>query len=254
MKRQALALLFLAILADAAKAHGAEPAMPAAAAIPRVEIPGARVRAKDILGATAPDVEIGPTPPLGASRIVERAEIERAFAAASVAPPKKIPAAVRVSRKTRRLTAADVSDAIRSALAAMRLPRGATLSSIRAAGVEVPADFQRVTVDLPPLPRRAGPATARAAVTFLGEGDAPIHKTMTPIELLLPPEAAFVEIPRGAPITLVIRRGLIEVSVSAVAAIDSDVGTILPVTIKPSGRVLRARAIDKNHAVALEDS
>ncbi|MBX3220520.1 MAG: hypothetical protein KF795_08385 [Labilithrix sp.] len=260
MKTQSLALLLVAVLADAAKAQGAPTGAPARivhageTAVPRVEVPGAKVRAKDLLGASAPDVEIGPTPPIGSSRIVERAEIERAFAAADLAPPKKIPTAVRISRKTRRLAATEVSDAIRTALASTRLPRGATLSNVRASGVEVPADFQRVTVDFPVLPRRAGPATAQATVTFLGESDAPLQKAITPIELVLPPDAAFAEIPRGAPITLVIQRGLVEVSIAGVAATDSDVGAVLPVTIKPSGRVLRARAIDKDHAVSLEDS
>lgn len=258
MKTPSLSLLLLALLVNVAKAEGAAPEAPARvaagpAAIPRVEVRGAKVHARDILGASAPDVELGPTPPIGASRIVERGEIERAFAAAGEAPPRKVPAAVRVARRSRRLTAAEVADAIRSALASARLPRGAALSDVRAAAVEVPAEFQRVTVDLPVLPRRAGPATAQATVTFLDGEGAALHKTITPIVLALPPDAAFAEIPRGAPITLVIRRGLVEVSVAGVAAIDSDVGAVLPVTIKPSGRVLRARSIDKDHAVALED-
>lgn len=260
MKTQSFALLLVALLVNVAKAEGAPPDAPARgvtagpAAIPRAEVRGAKVHARDILGASAPDVELGPTPPIGASRIVERDEIERAFAAAGVTPPKKIPAAVRVSRRSRRLTAAEVTDAIRSALAGARLPRGASLANVRASAVEVPAELQRVTVDFPVLPRRAGKATAQATVTFLDEDGAALHKVLTPIELVLPPEAAFAEIPRGAPITLVIRRGLVEVSVAGVAAVDSDVGAILPITIKPSGRVLRGRAIDKDHAVALEGS
>jgi hypothetical protein len=217
-------------------------------------VPGAKIRAKDILGASAPDVEIGSTPPIGSSRIVERAEIERAFAGANVAPPKKLPAAVRVMRKTRRLAAADVATAIRSALTSTGLPRGATMANIRAVATEVPADYQRVAVELPRLPRRAGTTTVQATVTFLGEDETPLQKAITPVELVLPPEAAFPEIARGSTLTLVVRRGLVEVSVPAIAAADGDVGAILPVTLKPSGRVLRARTIDKDHAVALEES
>ncbi|HVH43899.1 MAG TPA: hypothetical protein VM925_16210 [Labilithrix sp.] len=259
MMKTAIALLLLGALANTAQAHGAPTEttiIPRSAdsALPRIEAVGPKVMAKDILGASAPDVELGATPPIGSSRIIERTAIERAFAAANVPAPKKIPVAVRVSRKTRRLSSNDVSTAIRNALADMRLPRGATLANVRAAAAEVPADFKRVTVDLPVLPRRAGPTTAQATVTFLGEGDAPLQKTITPIELLLPAEAAFAEISRGAPITLIVRRGLVEVSITAVAATDSDIGAILPVTIKPSGRVMRARAIDKDHAVSVEDS
>lgn len=258
--KNAVASLVLASLVNAVQVNGAAPSTPAIVAsassnaMPRVEVPGPKIRAKDVLGAQAPDVDLGPTPPIGASRVVDRAEIERAFAEANVAPPKKIPAAVRVSRKTRRLAAADVASAIRTSLAVAPLPRGATLSNVRAAGVDVPADFQRVSVDLPALPRRAGPITVQAVVTFLGESDAPLQKAITPLELVLPPEAAFPDIARGAPMTLVIRRGLVEVSITGVAATDGDIGAVLPVTIRPSGRVLRARAIDKTHAVALEDS
>lgn len=253
----AAASIVLATLMSSAQAHASPPraaATSSSAAIRRVEVKGPMVHARDVLGPSAPDVELGPTPPIGSSRVLSREAIERALTVANAPVPKGLPAAVRVSRKTRHLGAADVASAIRASLDAAPLPRGATLSNVRATAIEVPADFAQVRVDLPILPRRAGPTTVQATVTFLGADGAPLRKTNTPIDLVLPPEASFPEIPRGAPITLVIRRGLVEVSVSGVAAIDGDVGGVLPVTIKPSGRVLRARAIDKTHAVALGDS
>ena len=255
--KSALASLLLAALVNTAQVHGAPPStqtIVASTSVLRVEVPGPKILARDGCGAGAPDVELGPTPPVGSSRLVERAEIERAFGAANVPLPKKVPAAIRVTRKTRQLGAAEVSNAIRTALGSTPLPRGAMLANVRGAATEVPADFQRVNVELPMLPRKAGATTVQATVTFLGENDAPLQKALTPIELVLPPEAAFPEIARGTPVTLVIRRGLVEVSITGVAATDADIGAILPVTIKPSGRVIRARAIDKTHAVALEGS
>jgi hypothetical protein len=255
MMRTAAALLLLAALLDAASAHGDIHLMPGGKSdAPRVEVRGSRIRATDILGSSAADVDLGATPPVGATRLLDKAEIERAFAGANATPPKKIPAQVRVSRKTKKLSAAEVGSAIRTALGATKLPRGASLSSVRANAAEVPADFQKVSVDLPTIPRKAGPITVQATVSFLGDEGAVVQKTLTPIELVLPPEAAFAEIAKGAPIALVVRRGLVEVTTSGVAAADADIGAILPVTIKPSGRVLRARAIDKDHAVALEDN
>jgi hypothetical protein len=62
------------------------------------------------------------------------------------------------------------------------------------------------------------------------------------------------DVAKGATITLLVRRGLVEVSIGAVAGADGDTGGILPVLLKPSGRVVRARIVDKDHAVALEDS
>ena len=250
----AIALFLLSAVASSAQVKAAGPAAVAPAGPVVVEVKGARVHAADLLGAGVADVDLGVTPPLGASRVVDRAEIERAFAAASAPLPKKIPASVRISRKSRKLAAADVVTGVREALAGKPMPRGATLSAVRASAVEVPADYRRLDVELPAFPRRAGAATVHARVTFLGVNDAPLFKTLVPLDVALPPEAAFPEIVKGAAISVVVRHGLVEVSLPGVAGADADVGTFVPVTLKPSGRVLRARAIDKDHALVLEDS
>lgn len=247
MMRTATALLVLAMLASAGHAHADGP--PA-----RVEVRGARVHARDLFGAEAADVDLGPAPPAGASRSLHRAEIERAFAAAGARPPAKIPAAVKVTRRTRRLGAPEVAAAIRGELGSRPLPKGASLVGVRAAAVEVAADFERVRVDLPQLPRRTGRITLQTPVTFVGAGDATIFRTIVPIDLELPPAAAHPDIARGATISLVVRRGRLEVTIPAVAATDADVGALLPVSIRPSGRIVRARAVDRDHAVAVEGS
>jgi hypothetical protein len=250
------ALLAAGFLASTSIAHAAPKpdAAPRIATIPLVEIPGPKVRAKDVLGPSAPELDLGPTPAVGSSRLLERAELSRAFEAAGLPVPKTLPATVRIARKTKRLSATEVATAVRDSLGVTPLPRGAMLANVRANSVEVPADFQRVTVALPPLPRRAGLMTTQATVTFVGEGEAPVHKIFTPVDLTLPPEAAIAEIPRGSTLTLVVRHGLVEVSLPVVAAIDGDVGGVIPVTIKPSGRILRARVLDKDHAIAVEGS
>jgi len=264
MKKVILATAALVLLSSAANAQRA-PAEPGAriysreasvtreTSTPRVEVRGTRVHAKEIVPSAASDLDLGPTPAVGSSRVIDRAEIERAFTAASLPVPKKIPAAVRVARKTRRLQPADVNGAVKVALADMKIPRGAALTNIRSNGVEVPADFQKVSVELPTLPRKAGTVTVQAHVTFLSDETVAISKAIVPIDFTLPPEAAFAEITKGAPITLIIKKGLVEVAIGAVAASDGDVGSIVPVTLKPSGRVLRARAIDNTHAVAVEE-
>lgn len=253
-----VALLVVCAFMNSAQSHAAPAVVTQAVASPAapvaVEVRGAKVRSADLFGGGVADVELGATPPLGASRVIDRAEIERAFAAANAAMPKKVAQTYRVTRKTKKLTTNDVATAVRANLGSRPMPRGATISNIRASAVEVAGDFQRVDVELAPLPRRAGAVTVQARVTFLGDEEAPLFKTLVPVELLLPPEAAFPEIARGAPISVVVKKGLVEVSVPGVAAADADVGSFLPVTLKPSGRVLRARAIDKDHAVVSEDS
>jgi hypothetical protein len=234
------ALLIIGALANAAKAPPAPDTL-------RVEVKGPRVHTTDVFPGTV-DVDLGPTPPIGATRMIEKDEIEKAYAAAKAAPPKKIPAHVRVTRKTRKLTANDIDNAVKAALP--KLPRGAELIKVRGSATEVADDFDHVSVDLPQIPRKAGPAMISATVTFMSAENAPLYRTAVPLDISLPPEAAFAEITRGSPIALVVRKGLVEISMPGVASMDGDVGGVVMVTLKPSGRVVRARAIDKDHAVA----
>lgn len=241
-------LLMVGAFANAAKVPAADP---------RVEVRGPRVHTKDVfpsLGPDAADIDLGPTPPVGSTRVIDKGEIERAFADAKAAPPKKIPEHVRVSRKTRKLTANEVDTAVRTAIAPQRLPRNAELIKVRSNATEVAADFDHVNVELPPsIPRRAGPTTISATVTFVSaENETPIYRTIVPLDISLPPEAAFAEVTKGSPISLVIKKGLVEISMPGVAAIDADVGGLCPITLRPSGRVIRARIVDKQHAVAEE--
>lgn len=241
-------LLILGALANAAKAA------PAASDTTRVEVKGARVHTKDIFPGNVVDIDLGPTPPIGSSRVIDKEEIEKAFADAKATAPKRIPAHVRVSRKTRKLSANDVDLAVKSALSSQKLPRGAALVKVRSTATEIADDYDHVNVELPTVPRKAGPVTVQATVTFVStENNAPLYRTVVPLDMTLPPEAAFADIAKGASIALVVRKGLVEVSVPGVAAMDGDIGGIVMVTLKPSGRVVRARAIDKDHAVA-EDS
>jgi hypothetical protein len=245
------ALLIIGALANAAKAP------PTVADTMRVEVRGPRVHTTDIFPALGPgavvDLDLGPTPPIGATRVIDKDDIEKAFAEAKATAPKKIPAHVRISRKTRKLSANEVNRAVKTAISAQQLPRGAELIKVRGAATEVADDYDHVNVDFPPVSRRAGPTTIQATVTFVSaEGNTPIYRTTIPLDVSLPPEAAFADITKGSPIALVVRRGLVEVSMPGVAAMDADVGGVVMVTLRPSGRVMRARAVDKGHAVAEE--
>jgi hypothetical protein len=155
------------------------------------------------------------------------------------------------AKKLRHLSVIEVEEAIRGAIAETPLARGATLTAVRTSAIDSDT-FDKVMLDVPVLPRKAGPMSVTTSVTFLSSG-APVARTTARLDIVLPPEAALAPIPKGAPILLSIRRGLVEVTIAGVAGADSDIGGILPVVLRPSGRVLRARAIDKDHAVA-EDS
>ena len=75
-----------------------------------------------------------------------------------------------------------------------------------------------------------------------------LWRLSVPLELNLSQEATVYDVTRGSRVTLVIRRGLIEVSSVGTAGADADVGDLVPVILTPSGRTLSARLEDKDHA------
>jgi hypothetical protein len=85
-------LLIVGALANIVKAA------PTPAETAHVEVKGARVRAKDVFPGHVADLDLGPAPATGATRVIEKDDIEKAFAEAKATPPAMIPAHVRVSR------------------------------------------------------------------------------------------------------------------------------------------------------------
>lgn len=228
----------------ASYAHAAPPV--------EVAVEGPRVHLAELV-ADATDVDLGPVPSAGGSRIVGRAEILAALKDAGAPPPKKLPDAIRVVRKMAQLAAPEIERAVRDALAA-KMPRGATLAAVQAPRtLSVPQGWTRTVTELPHPPRRSGAFNTTATVSFYRD-DEVLARALVPVELSLSSAAATYDVMRGGSVTLVIRRGLVEVTVAASAGADADIGGTLPITLRPSGRVVSARLIDKDHAVSLEGS
>lgn len=173
---------------------------------------------------------------------------------AAMAAPTKEPAA-NAARAARRMTVAEVESIVRGEIArgALKLPKGATLTQIRANALpEAPTFVSRVTIELTPPPRKAGPVSAVAVLTFWRDA-AVTARVPISMDLSVPPEALTYDVVKGASITLVVQRGLVEVSVQAVAAHDADVGDVLQVLLRPSGRAIRARVAAKERAIAIKE-
>jgi Chaperone for flagella basal body P-ring formation len=251
-----LPLTFLAFLLAPAVALAAPSSPSSPVAPPRtIEVATSRIHLHDlgVAGPGIPDVDLGAAPALGATRTIDRDEVTRALTAASSASVPKLAAQFRVARKARRLTTGDIDKLVREGIEPARIPRGAKLAAVRGVAVPVPDGYDKVSVDLPAMPRRAGTVTMTAAVTFAAQGEV-LARITVPVDLEVSPEALIPDVAKGAAITLVVRRGLVEVSIGAVAGADGDTGGILPVLLKPSGRVVRARIVDKDHAVSIEES
>lgn len=226
----------------------------ALAAVRQVSVTGARVRLGDVVASApegASDLDLGPTPPPGGSRVITRDELRRAVKD-SPAERLALPEAVRVVRKTRRMRGPELEALARAELARGPMPKGATLAAMRPpAAADVPEGCERAGVELPPMPRRAGPYAGSVVVTFYCDGT-PTTRVTVPSNFQLSSAAATPDVARGAPLTLVLQRGLVEVTAAAVAGGEGDLGAVIPVTVRPTGRVLRARLVARDRAVAVE--
>ena len=228
-----------------------------AIALPKaVEVSTTRVHLHD-LGVnvlTVPDIDLGPAPALGTQRTVDRDEIVRALGAANASgPTPALSAQYRITRKAKKLDRNDLEKLVRDGIDPARLTKGIAFVGVRSPGVQVPFGYDRVTVELPALAKRSGTVSVTASVAFLTDNDISA-RIMVAVDLTVPPQALVPDVAKGGPITLVIRRGLVEVSMPAFAAADGDLGTIVPILLKPSGRTVRAKMIDKDHAVSVEES
>lgn len=221
--------------------------------IREVSVVGPRVLLSDLLPevAGADAVDLGAVPGSGGSRLFEQRELVAALKEHELAAPKKLPEGVRVLRKMRTLSRAELEAATRSAGNA-GLPRGVTLSTVRPpASVAVPEGWTAVRLEMGKPPRRTGAWSTSAMLVFAKDAEA-LARIPVALDVTLGAEAAVPDMAHGSTVTLIIRTGPVEVSTTALVGADGDVGAIVPITVKSSGRPLRARVLDHDH-VLLEE-
>jgi hypothetical protein len=232
------------------------PALAAAkGTIREVSVARTRVQIADVLPLVAPDaaaIDLGPAPAPGGSRLVTRDDLRRAFEGARSPVPAALPEAVRVVRKMTHLTAADIERIARAHLDASTLPRGATIAAVRAgAPADVPAGWDAIRLTLPARPHHAGLVRSLAVLTFTSGVDTLAALTV-PVDLALTVEGAAYDLTKGGSVRVVVHRGSIEIEAAAIATADADVGGVLAVMLRASGRIVRARLVDKDHAELVE--
>jgi hypothetical protein len=178
-----------------------------------------------------------------------------ATATAARAAPNARPTARKATAsmpRTKRLTPAEIERAAREAMAATppRLPKDAAVTGVRCATTpEVPAAPSRVTIEVARVPRRAGLVAVPAVLTFHTPAALSARVPVT-IELDVPPGSLVPDVAIGSTVTLVVERGLVEITTPAVTSSGGDVGDVVQVILKPSGRALRAKLVAKDRAVA----
>ncbi len=245
-RRSILAAFFaVALQVAASPATGATP-------VKEVQVMGPRVHLIDVVP-TAPaafaTADLGPAPAPGGSRFVTQEELRTAAAGASAKVIASLPPAIRVVRKMRKLTAVDLERETRKAILATGLRRGVTIAAVRAPkSSEIADGWTSITASVPKPPRRAGRVPTTAALTF-SRGAEILARLAVPIDLDLAAEAAIPDIAKGAALAVTVKMGLVEITAAALAAADADIGEELLVTLRPSGRVLRAVLIAPGKAL-----
>ncbi len=248
MRRVSFLALLLAALLCTATAAARKP-------VRQVQISSLRVTLPDVvpgLGSQFADVDLGPAPAPGGSRLVTRAAMKKALKRQQVHGITKLPSAVRVVRKMRKLDKAALTKITKKAIAKHGLPRGVSLSVVRArGGVSVAAGWSDVKISVPKNPRRTGTWSTTAMLSFT-LGKHRLARVAVPVTMKLSAAAAKPDISRGDAVQVAVVRGLVRVSVRAFAKKDADIGDIFPAQLRPSGRVLRAKLIAVGKAVVVE--
>lgn len=132
-----------------------------------------------------------------------------------------------------------------------KLLRGTTVVGVKTLSpVEVPS-YATVVIDVATPARRAGKGSTSATLTFSDDTHV-VARAVVTLLIDVPAESIPFDAPKGTPITVTVKRGLVEVSSPAVVAADADVGDVVGVMLRPSGRVMRARLVEKGRAVAEE--
>lgn len=220
-------------------------------AVPEVALVGPRIRLGDILKDAPPDLadkDLGPVPPPAGARTVTRAELEGALGGKKVA----LPDAVRVVRKMKKVTGKELDAALVDALLARPIGRGGKLKVSRPPkSVEIAAGWDLVVVDVPKPPRKAGPHTTSAALTYK-RGPEVLFTVQVPIDIELPKEAALPEVPIKSALVLTVTKGAVEVRTKALAGGDGDVGDTIPVVVDGTKKILTAKLDSKDRAHAVE--
>lgn len=227
----------------------------AAAEVKERALTSQRVLLSDVVdGAPADlaDIDLGPTPAPGSSRLIKREDIDAALENEADRKRVKLKSAVRIVRKTRSLATTDLEKLAKDAVNQSSLPKGATLVGAKPkSSVKVPDGYDDVAIELGKFPRREGKHTASATLVFK-QGDEVVAKVSVPVDFKLGPEAAVADVKKGEKVSFLVRRGQIEIRAMATANADADVGDAVQVTVSDSGKVLKGRVSSANPAIVLE--
>jgi hypothetical protein len=196
--------------------------------------------------------DLGPAPPPGTSLLIARDAIARVLAKVMQDLPElALPELVRVKSEARVLSPNDVSDLAHAAIQAV-LPVGVTLTRVESKlPLTVPLTATLGRVELPKLPRRAGPLMTSAMIEVVHEGSV-VGRLPLSLQLVVSEGAARPDVIKGSDLMLVIMRNAATISARGVAMQDAEIGQIALFKVPLTGKLLRARVESSERAVVTE--
>ena len=246
---RAASWMFLALSLAASPVAAASKPVEIQVSTPRVSLADVMQQRKDLAV-----VDLGLAPGSGGTRLVTKRQMMDALERAKKAGHEvmvntsKLPKSVRFVRKMELITPAQLERMVRAAL---RPPTGVTLVSAGLKrGVRVPAGWKIAKANLPKHPRRVGNWSTSIRLQFTIDG-ATIAVVSVPAKLSISKLAAQPDIARGAAVTVIVRRGRVEIRARGVANSSADIGDVFPVRIGKRGKVLQAKLLSGSSALVV---
>lgn len=214
-------------------------------ATPRVGLAAVLPELAETLG----DVDLGPSPQPGTSRVLSASDVREALTSQGISGEFELPHAVRLVRKMATLTPERLDELTREAVLEAGLKTGLRLKTVKAPPrIRVAAGYTRVSAKVARPPRKTGEWTTTVVLSFESEEQL-LARVAVPVIFDVSAEAALPDASKGQSLTVVVMAGLVEIRAKGIAGENANVGDVLPITLRPSGRVVRARLVAKDRAV-----
>ena len=243
MRRAWLSLVFCLALPLSA---GAEPTQ---------AIDHARLLAGDIVKsapAGVAEIDLGPAPPPGGSRLLSKNEIESMLRQRGVDTSKlSIPASIRIVGGSKRVTPAELAILITPVIV-QNLPQGVGLVKVTPGyDVVIPPSATVGNVDIPRHPRQKGPFRTTATVHIVADGDV-VARVPVPVILEVSEAAARPDVARGSRIGLIIDRRSLRIMTQGSCMLDANIGDVVNVLVTATSRVVKAKITSRDEAQIVE--
>jgi hypothetical protein len=215
----------------------------------------ARILVKDVLASPpsgVADIDLGPAPPPGGSRLVTRDEIQTHLRERGVDVARLvIPASVRIIAASRRIGTAELAELARPAIE-LKLPPGVLLTKAQPTyEIVVPPTATVRAAELPRPPRQKGSFKSTATIELVSENEV-VAKVPIPVVLEVSEDAARPDISRGGKLGLIIDHQSVRISTQGSLMADANIGDTVSVLVVSTGRVVKARIVTRDEAQVVD--